>query len=244
MSEARYHGKAWKSRQTSEGRATSYRHVEPLAVASLVLGALSFLPMFGWPMIPFPIAGALVAWLALRQIEGFPGERTGRGLAIAGLSLSLALGVLGVGFYAFFVVYDVPIGYASVTFTDLQPDREQHEILPRVIASQNVAELPADETQTCLELAGRIYIKGYMYPGRRSVGIQQFVLVPSQWHCKFCQRELNSTEMIKVTMTGDELADYSVHMVGVGGKLKIDPREALRPLGGMPYHIEADVFRK
>ncbi|NLE36937.1 MAG: hypothetical protein GX621_02820, partial [Pirellulaceae bacterium] len=65
----------------------------------------------------------------------------------------------------------------------------------------------------------------------------------SQWHCKFCQRELSSTEMIRVTMTGDLLADYTGHMVGVGGKLKIDHREALKPLGGMPYEIEADVFR-
>lgn len=224
-----YRSKAWKNRTASDGRAATYRHLEPLAVWSLALGGLSFLPMFGWPMIVLPIGGAICGLLALRQIENFPGEKTGRGLATSGLVLSIVLGLVGIFFFAFFVAYGVPIGYTSVTFSEMQPDKETGEVIP----------------QKMLDLDDKfIYIKGYMYPGRRSMGIQQFVLVPTVGHCKFCQRDLASTEMIQVTMTGDELADYSVHLVGVGGKLHIDHGEALSPLGGMPYKIEADVFRK
>jgi hypothetical protein len=220
-----YRPRTWTG---GEVQGAYYRHIEPMAVVSLTLGAMSFLPMFGWPMIPIPIAGAIFGMLALRQITNFPGQRTGRGIAIAGLTLSIALGLLGVGFYVFVVVHGAPIGYTKVTFAEMQPDRDLGELLP----------------QDIIDLEDKfIYVKGYMYPGRRSTGIQQFVLVPTQAHCKFCQRALASTEMIKVTMVSDQLADYSVHMVGVGGKLKIDPREAHRPFGGMPYQIEADVFR-
>jgi len=229
-SQPAYRSKTWKGRMASDGRVAAYRRVEPLAVASLVLGGLSFLPMFGWPMIPLPIAGVVCGLLALRQIKNFPGERTGHGLAISGLALSIVLGVLGGGFFTFFVAYGVPIGYSPVAFVpDLQPDKEKGEVIPQKI----------------LDLEGKfVYIKGYMYPGRRSMGIQEFVLVPTQAHCKFCQRDLSSTEMIKVKIVGDDLADYSVHEVGVGGKLHVDRNQALLPLGGMPYQIEADVFRK
>jgi len=224
-----YHGRAREARQMVDGRAAVYRRVEPLAIASLVLGGLSLLPMFGWPMLPLPIAGAICGLLALRQIENFPGEKTGRGLAVAGFVLSIVLGLVGVAFYAFFVVHGAPIGYSTVTFAEMQPDKGKREIIPKKIE----------------DLEGKfIFIKGYMYPGRRSMGIKEFVLVPTRAHCKFCQRDLASTEMIKVTMVGDELADYSVHLVGVGGKLHIDRNEALMRLGGMPYEIEADVFRE
>ncbi|MBN1588110.1 MAG: DUF4190 domain-containing protein [Pirellulales bacterium] len=224
----RYRPRTWSSREMQDERVATFRRVEPLAVASLILGTLSFLPMFGWPMLPIPIAGAIVGAMGLRQIANFPGQSTGRGIAIAGLTLSVVLGLLGVGFYAFFVVYDCPIGYSRVNFAELQPDKETGEVIPQKI----------------IDLDGKfIYIKGYMYPGRRSMGIQEFVLVPTRAHCKFCQRALASTEMIKVTMVSGQLADFDVHMVGVGGKLKIDHQEALRPLGGMPYQIEADIFR-
>lgn len=224
-----YRSKRWTSRATTDGRATAYRRIEPLAVASLALGGLSFLPMFGWPMIPIPIAGMVCGLLALRQIANFPGEKTGHGMALSGLVLSIVLGLLGVFYFSYFVVYGVPIGYTGVTFAEMQPDKEAGEVIPQKI----------------LDLEGKfIYLKGYMYPGRRSMGIQQFVLVPSVAHCKFCQRDLASTEMIQVTMVGDQLADYSVHMVGIGGKLEIDHAEALRPLGGMPYKLEADIFRE
>jgi hypothetical protein len=224
-----YHSKSAKVRHTADGRVASYRRLEPLAVWSLTLGGLSFLPLFGWPMIVLPVGGAICGLLALRQIKNLPGERTGHKFAVAGLALSIGLGLLGVVGYAFFVVHGAPIGYTSVTFNEMQPNRDKGEVVP-----QKIEDLKSKF----------IFVKGYMYPGRRSMGIKEFVLVPTQSHCKFCQRDLASTEMIKVVMVGDQLADYSTNLVGVGGKLDIDNNEALRPLGGMPYKIEADVFRE
>ena len=166
--------------------------------------------------------------LALRQIHAAPGEMTGRGFAIAGLALSIVFWASGAGYDLFVAIHEVPIGYTVVSFEDLQPDPEKPgELIPAKI----------------LELDDKfVYVRGYMYPGRRSTGIQQFVLVPTLGHCKFCQRDLKSTEMIQVNMVGDVLADYTIQRVGVGGKLHIDRQEALRPLGGMPYKIEADYL--
>jgi hypothetical protein len=205
-----------------------YRSVNALAVASLVFGTLSIISMFSWFLGVIPLAGVILAVVALRQIHAAPGEMTGRGFALAGLILSIAFWGLGVGYELFVAIHEVPIGYTQITFEDLQPDPEKpSELIPAKI----------------LELDDQfVYIRGYMYPGRRNTGIQQFVMVPTLGHCKFCQRDLKSTEMLQVNMVGDVLADYTIRPTGIGGKLHIDRQEAVRPLGGLPYKIEADYL--
>ncbi|MCX7425853.1 MAG: DUF4190 domain-containing protein [Planctomycetia bacterium] len=207
-----------------------YRAVNRFAVISVVLGALSILTMFGWLFGVLPLAGIVLGILALRQIDAAPGEMTGRSFAIAGLVLSPTLWVLGMGYVLFVAINEVPVGYTVLTFEDLQPDPENPgELIPQKI----------------LDLEDKpVYIKGYMYPGRQNTGIQQFVLVPSLFHCQFCQRDLKSTEMVQVATVGDLLADSTSNKTGVGGKLYIDRQEAVRPLGGLPYKIEADYLRQ
>jgi hypothetical protein len=197
-------------------------------VTSLVLGVLSFLTTFFWFMIVIPVAGIGLGLWAVRRVTNSPGEKTGRGMAVAGVILSLVIGSLGLIVYYYVVLYGAPIGYSIITFNDLQPDKAAGEILPPAIKQKE----------------GKfVFIKGYMYPGRQSMNVQQFVLVPTQAHCKFCQRDLASTEMIRVKMVGDEMADYSTQMIGVGGILNIDEGQALNSFGGLPYEIGADVFR-
>ena len=168
-----------------------YREVNRFAVISVVLGALSILTMFGWFFGVLPLAGIVLGVLALRQIDAAPGDMTGRGFAIAGIVLSAVLWLLGTSYILFVAINEVPIGYTVLTFEDLQPDPENPgELIPQKI----------------LDLEDKyVYIKGYMYPGRQNTGIQQFVLVPSRFHCQFCQRDLKSTEMIQVTTVGDLL---------------------------------------
>jgi hypothetical protein len=207
-----------------------YRSVHHLAVSSLVLGVLSIISMFSWFLGVIPLAGVVLAIVALRQISAAPGEMTGKGFALAGLILSIAFWTLGAGYELFVAINEVPIGYVTISFEELQPDpTKPGELIPAKI----------------LDLDDKfVYVRGYMYPGRRTTGIQQFVLVPTLGHCNFCQRDLKSTEMIQVTTVGDVLADYTVQRTGVGGKLHIDRREAARPLGGLPYKIEADYLHQ
>lgn len=224
--QAHYRGRDRRGRTPDPGE--HYREVNRFAVISVVLGALSILTMFGWFLGVLPLAGIVLGILALRQITAAPGEMTGRGFAVSGIVLSSVLWVVGLGYVLFVAINEVPIGYTLVTFQDLQPDpNNEGELIPAKI----------------LELDDKyVYIKGYMYPGRQNTGIQQFVLVPTRFHCRFCQRDLKSTEMVQVTTVGDLLADFSVHPTGVGGKFHVDRAEAARPLGGLPYRIEADYL--
>jgi hypothetical protein len=207
-----------------------YRAVNPFAVVSLVLGGLSILTMFAWFLGVLPLAGIILGILALRQIDFAPGEMTGRGFAIAGIAVSAVFWLVGLSYLVFVVIREAPIGYTVIAFEDMRPDPENPgELIPQKI----------------LDLEEKfVYVKGYMYPGRQNTGIQQFVMVPTQAHCQFCQRDLKSTDMIQVTMVGERLADFTVHKTGVGGKLVIDRQEATRPLGGLPYKIEADYLHQ
>ena len=214
---------------TADGRPRRrYRSVSRAAVASVALGLLSVTTVFGWFFWVIPIAGLMVGWLALRQIEALPDETTGRAIAYAGIILSLLMWGVGAGGLALALTREVPHGYTRVTFDQLQPDPDNEaELLPPL----------AFDLQD-----KKVYIKGYMYPGRQNYGIKKFVLVPTLGHCSFCSRELRSTEMIGVTMAGDLTAKYRNRWIGIGGKFTIDEKEAKLPFGGFPYQIEADVI--
>ncbi|MGD9127026.1 MAG: DUF4190 domain-containing protein [Planctomycetia bacterium] len=216
----------YRGRRFEEGADESFREICPLAIASLIFGLLSILTMFSWVMVFIPIIGLACGAFALHQIRNSVGEMTGRNFAIAGLCCSIGLWIVGSGLFVFVITNEVPMGYVGLDWREMQPEEGTQGI------PQRIRELDGK----------RVYIKGYMYPGRQSVNIQQFILVPSRQHCKFCARALNSTEMVKVKMSGDLLTNYSLKSTGVGGILRIREAEIYRPLGGFPYFIEADYI--
>ena len=206
-----------------------YRTLNVLAVVSTVFGALSILTAFTPFLGPVPVAGVILAMLALRQIRRAPEEYTGRGFAIAGLLLSLGLWVVGAGCYVYGQHRGVPHGYKLISFDDLQPDPDvPGEVIPPVV-------LELDDK--------KIFIRGFMYPGRRYTRIKQFILVPTMDHCNFCSRSLKSTEMVGIKLVGDLVTNYRNRLAGFGGTLRIDEEQAARPFGGMPYRIDADEVR-
>ena len=202
-----------------------YRSLNPLAVLSVVFGVLSILTVFTWFFGLIPLAGLVLGFLALRQIDEAPEETTGRGLARAGMGLCVGLWVLG---SYLFIAWrnEVPFGYTSISYADLQPDQSvPGQMLPK----------------KAIELDGRrIFLKGYMYPGRQSIAIKSFIMVPTRAHCKFCAANMPSTELVRVELVGDLTADFKSSLVGIGGKLVVDP--AAGP-GDLPYRVEADCFR-
>ena len=78
-----------------------------------------------------------------------------------------------------------------------------------------------------------------MAPGRQQTGLKQFILCPAIPDCKFCNPNPTPTEMIHVILQGDLTAEYTSHLVRLGGRLHVDP---LSP-GGLPYRLEADYLR-
>lgn len=208
-----------------------YRAMSRSAVVSVALGAASILTFFsGWLSI-IPLVGIAVGIWALRRIADYPSELTGQRLAWTGIGLSAVLWVVGFGGLTLWEIRAVPFGYELVTFDQLQPDPDHRgEVLPPDVYRWS------DEGQ-------KLFIKGFMYPGRQFSGIQEFILVPSLSHCSYCAKKVKSTEMILVRMQGNKTVEFRRDQVGVGGRLKIDEQAARLVLGGFPYVLECDYFQ-
>jgi hypothetical protein len=209
----------------------AYRPISLMAVLSVVLGALSLLTAFGWLFALVPIAGIVLALVALQRIRQAPNELTGIRVAKAGLFVSLGAWLVGTVCLLLVRASEVPRGYEAITFDQLQPDPDKK------------GQLVPPQALTWQEKQTRLFIKGYMYPGGQASGIKKFILVPSLEHCAFCRQQLRSTQMIYVTLTGDHTARLKSIPVGVGGILKVDTVAAASPLGGFPYHLQADYFQ-
>lgn len=208
-----------------------YRAICPLATASLVFGILAaFTVWWHWYLGLIPAAGILLGFLALRRIERFPEELTGRGLAWAGLILSLTFGVSGYTVLGIVKAREFPAGYREVTHGELQPDAN--------VPGQRIPPAAYDFQYNQLE-DNRVGIKGYMAPTRQQFGIKQFILCPSIPNCPFCTRNPKPTEMILVTLEGDLEARYTTHEIRVGGKFRVDETAP----SGVPYRLEADFLR-
>jgi hypothetical protein len=81
----------------------------------------------------------------------------------------------------------------------------------------------------------RVFIRGFIYPGRQTQGIKEFVLVPTLGHCSFCFTQLRPTDFVRVRLVGDLTVDYTSTEIGVGGRLRVDRLSAQAP-----YALEAD----
>jgi hypothetical protein len=212
-----------------EEQAAAYRALVPAAMISFALGLLSVLTLLSWYVAVVPIAGIVFALLARRRIQRAPTELTGMGWATAGLVLSIGLWIVGIVVLTTAHFNAVPVGYTEVTFAALQPDMDAREILPAKATDLHEK---------------RIYITGFMYPGRQSIRIKEFLLVPTQGHCKFCSSSIVPTEMVRVKFTGDVMADFTTGRVGVGGKLLVDKSPGYRDADGYPYTLEADYLQE
>lgn len=206
---------------------TRYRAVNRFAVLSVVFGVLSVLTVLGWYFAVIPLVALGCAWRAWRQIRRVPEEMTGIKLVQVGVGATLVLWLAGSCYLLYAGRKEVPTGYAALTFEALQPARDK--------PAEKVSEKAKD-------LDGKlVYIKGYIYPTRKILGLRRFILVPTEGHCAFCTRQILPTEMIHVQTVGDLSVDYRNYMVGVGGRLRVQPEEG--DLAGVLYGLEADYFR-
>jgi hypothetical protein len=204
---------------------TPYRALCPTAVASVVVGALSILTVFSWVLAAVPLLGIGLGWRAHRKIRQAPNEWTGLGMARLGVGLSVSLWAVGYGWLICARASEVPYGYQRVDYETLQPDpNAPTELIP----------------QSALDLQDkRVYIKGFMQPGRRQTGIKDFNLVPANGECPFCIPNPKRTERIRVVLQGDLEAIYTTRLIGVGGRFQVDPADP----SGIPYGLEADYLR-
>ena len=216
-----------KEEISGRGITVGYRAVSILAVIAFVLSLFTPLMLLSNWFIIFPLIGAICGAFGLYNIISCPFDYTGRGFALGGIIFSFVLGIAAAGWGIWHYYFSIPYGYTAVQFLELRPPDERSKKLP-----EHIMKL-ADEQR-------KVYIKGYMYPGRQLSGIQNFTLVRTQEHCKFCSPQQNPYDMIYVHCSGDLRAQFRTKAVYVGGTLYANEDFQY---GELPYFIEADLVR-
>jgi len=79
-----------------ENEIPAYRAISPLAITSLILGALAILSFAHWFFLSFAALAVVLGFLADRKIGRFSDVLTGRGFAQAGIGLGLIFGLASV----------------------------------------------------------------------------------------------------------------------------------------------------
>jgi hypothetical protein len=213
-----------------------YRSLSVMAILGMAVAAFSILTIFHWLFWLIPATAIFLAYRAIKQIRFAPTEYTGVGFARSAMATAIVLGLIGHNIHSYIQKHTVPYGYKPITWERLQPDPDKPaEIIPEAAYDLEPSDKDRDR---------RVYIAGYLYPGRRMVNIKEFIFVPTLSHCNFCQIQLKSTEMILVKFVGDLSIDYSQNEIKLGGKFKIDRDQAANPFGGLPYQIEADYLQE
>ena len=207
-------------------QTTDYRSLTAESVGSLILGVLSALTFLHWSLAIFPIMGIVLGVAALRKILNATEELSGFEISTAGVALCALFWISGCGWLYYSYSFAIPPGYIALTFDELKADPKTHKVPDHIIRY-------AEEGQ-------KVFLIGFMYPGRKMTGIESFMLVPTLDHCKFCTPTRNPTEMIDVQMVDGLTASFRTRAVRVGGVFSINP-DYLH--GELPYRIDADVFR-
>ena len=204
-----------------------YRALSSLAVASLVLGAASLSTFLGWWLAVVPVTGIALGLIARRRIARLPRELTGKGIAVAGILTSVVFGSMGLGYVAYDYATEVPEGYQRISYDLLQPNPDvPGEVVPR----------------SAFALEGKkVFVKGYIFPGRDSTGIKRFLLVRDQGDCCFGGNP-KVTDRIQVTLVDPLRLTYDTGLQKLAGTFHVAPTQAADAVGGggVFYHLTAD----
>ncbi len=216
-----------ESRNTTVDTYEQYRALSTAAVASLIVGMLSVLAVLDWPLVAIPVVGVTLSTVALLKVKRHSDELTGAGLASAGLALSLFFLVVGPTRLTYVYLTEVPDGYARTSYAELQPDPKQPaQLVP----------------PSALALEGKkIFIKGFVYPGRQIDGIREFLLVRDRGDCCF-GGDPKITERILVKLTPPLKLSYSPRQHKLGGTFHVEVQDKAidGARGGVFYHLQAD----
>jgi len=204
--------------------------VNVLSVLSVAVGLASSVIFMDWMLGFLSLVAIALGVLAIRQIHRQPEVYTGIPLAWVGIGLATLMFCGGMSWVVYAYFGAAPPGYLAVSYAELQPDPDNpaQKYPPRAKELQDL----------CASMNKKIFIKGFMYPGRQTMGMKKFSLNPFNGHCPYCIQQPTPTEIIYVELVGDLTADYTTKCVGVGGKFKLEEVG-----GGVVYRLEADYIR-
>ncbi|MCE9546269.1 MAG: DUF3299 domain-containing protein [Planctomycetia bacterium] len=208
----------------------AYRALSSAAVASVLLALLGGLTLLTPWLGIIPLLGVLSGMLALRQIRLRASELAGRGLAWAGIGLSLVCLAAGWSYATYDYLTKVPPGYTEISYAQLQPEEG--------VRGQVVPPLAK-------ELEGkRVFIEGYVFPGSsKTRGIKQFLLVRDRGTCCFGGNP-KITDRVQVTLKDPLSLTFNTGVNRVGCIFHISPaNNAIDAGGDVYYHLDADYLQ-
>ena len=217
-------GVGYKGLKTKAG-LRRYIEINAVALISITLGLIGVATFLVWQMVFVPALGLLVGLWALYRHLDSPSEVGGYDLAVAGIAVSLVMGLGGSGLEIWRHYYSVPRGYTVVDFADLALDKNGK-------VPEKIAQLGRENR--------KIFLKGYMYQSKQRSGLTNFILVRLLEHCKFCSAFDNPADMIDIYCVGGLKVNYRTTPVKVGGTFWVNENFQY---GDKPYLIEADQFR-
>jgi hypothetical protein len=200
-----------------------YRAICGLAVASLIFGAASILTMADWALGVIPLVGVVLGLLALRRIRHYPDTLMGITAARMGILLSVLLFVVGYSRLAYLHRTQAPPGYQPISYNLLEPT-VRGEIIPKTAKDLDKK---------------RVYIKGYMSPGRQQRRITRFVMVRDNGVCGFCAPKPKPCDLVGVELIHGLEVEYTTRVIGVAGEFSVTEKPES---GGLLYRIKADFF--
>ena len=204
-----------------------YRALSSLAVISLIVALLSVLTLFDWFWLVLPVCGILLGLCAWRKVKSRPAELTGLALAKAAVAISVLFLFAGPSWLTYEFLHEVPEGSEPIAYTMLQPD----------------LTVPGEKIPpAALALDGkRVFIKGFVFPGKQKEGIKTFVLVRDQGDCCFGGNP-KLTDRIQVTLNDPLRLKFHTRLHGVAGIFHVKPAQAVEGIGGVYYQLDADYL--
>ena len=214
---------------TDNGSDAPYRTVSRAAVFSMILGVAGIASLLSPWMVVIPICGLICGIVALANIKRYPLELSGTGLAKFGLAVSGLLMVIAPSYHTTIYLTEVPDGYERISFWSLSTKSYEPDYPP----------------EDALILNGKpIFIKGYIHPTSVSSSkAKKFILIPDLGTCCFGGQP-RLTDMIEVTLSGDQTVRPSLRQVKIAGVLKVDTSlKPVKELQGVFYQLKADYFQ-
>jgi hypothetical protein len=208
--------------------ADDYRSLSGTAVAAAAFAVLAPVAFFDWWLLLVPVVGAVLGFVALRDIARRPTALTGRGPALGAAVVSTLCFAGAMAWLSVVYARELPVGHERLSYADLQPPP---------------GDPPDAIPDTAVAFQGRdVLLKGYMYPGTKTSGIAQFLLVRDQGDCCFGGNP-KITDRVLVQMADPGGIDFSPRLRKLAGRFRIEPTGTSTLDGGVLYHLDAARLR-
>lgn len=213
-----------------ESQEFLYRPIPLLVPISMGFVFLSLTAAMMAELITVPVVGAILAFVALRQIRASAGNLSGGWMALISLVAQVAMTVSFTAMHVYSYATEVPEGFERVSFAA--------DISKKGFVNEGGFLGIHPDVQKLVNQ--KVMIKGYMYPTKSIEGLTSFVLCRDNGDCCFGGQP-KTTDMILVHMKGTNHVRFRQGLVAVAGVFRAEPtvdETGLQPV----YQLECDYF--